>query len=381
MEAIGVIEANPYQVGGRLRDLEQFTGRRREIREVLSRVATMQSVSIYGERGVGKSSLLFFLTRNGKKLLGDTYSKHEFFYLDLQEPIETPEKFFAQTCRLLYRPTTLTGNGHTHSTYTKDDLENLIADRQIVLCLDEFEQAVEADFGSDFFKALRHLAQSGNLALVVATKIPLGELYRHDEEMTSGFSNVFQKVHLGELEESEARQLVETPRNGHRFTEDECDFILELGKNYPYRLNLACSLVYDARQRGFIAGEKIVKSLRDSLRSEFNAKLAATTSVQIGASDGSNAKPLNGSTEKEQAVAAATDETISASSSGPATRAQRAIRISVALSLVAGIMMFFATKDPNPISLILSGGVLLVSLGFLIATRILWPKETRRGEQ
>ena len=42
------IVANPYQVGGMIRDRKQFIGRERESAEILSRVATMQSVSVVG---------------------------------------------------------------------------------------------------------------------------------------------------------------------------------------------------------------------------------------------------------------------------------------------------------------------------------------------
>ena len=40
MAALGAIVANPYHVGGMLRDLKQFYGRTRELREILSGLAT-----------------------------------------------------------------------------------------------------------------------------------------------------------------------------------------------------------------------------------------------------------------------------------------------------------------------------------------------------
>jgi hypothetical protein len=381
METMG-IEANPYQVGGMIRNHDQFIGREREIRDTLSRVATLQSVSVTGERRIGKSSLLQHITATGRKRLGDSYPEHEFFYLDVQ-PIESAEEFYDRACRLIKcEEERLVGAvAAEDATRDKADLEDAIAGRKVVLSLDEFEQAIEADFGADFFKHLRHLAQTGNLALIVATKTSLSELYRRDEELTSGFSNIFTQLQLGELTGDEARQLVTAPRNGHRFSQEEADLILEIAGNHPYRLNLACALFYDAEQDGLIREGRVPEDVRNRLRADFRAKLAASADIKIGA--GSTAQPSSASTGEERVPTRTTVEAASttAAATNQAARADRAIRISVALSLVAGVLAYFATEYPNPIGLILSTAFLLVSLGFLIATRIMWPKETRRGEQ
>ena len=105
-------------------------------------------------------------------------------------------------------------------------------------------------FGSDFFKFLRHLAQSGDIAFIVATKSPLNELYRRDESSTSGFSNVFTTLKLGELAEGEASDLVGKPRNGHAFSSNEVEQILALAGRHPYWLNYLCAQAYKAKQAG-----------------------------------------------------------------------------------------------------------------------------------
>ena len=121
-------------------------------------------------------------------------------------------------------------------------------DERSSFCLDEFEQAAEADFGSDFFKFLRHLAQSGDIAFIVATKSPLNELYRRDEELASRFSNVFTTLKLGELAEGEASDLVGKPRNGHAFSSNEVEQILALAGRHPY-INSLCAQAYEASRR------------------------------------------------------------------------------------------------------------------------------------
>lgn len=343
MEAI-----NPYSNRGRILESAKFYGRQRELREVFNRLATMQSVSIIGQRRIGKSS---FLNRIANPKPDELTASFTIRYLDLQRVFSATE-FYERACRELKRE-----QGESHL-----DLEEAIEGKKVIFCLDEFEQAYEQDFGSEFFNALRSLAQTGNLALVTATQTPLNELhdiFLQSQDVTSKFHNIFDRLELGEFTPAEAKEMVETPRNGRRFNDDEVGLILKLGKTHPHWLNIACALVYEAKRNKSFDPKEVER--------QFNEELGVLHTSTVTENQTDRPKPA----QSEQATA----DPVAAS------KAERAIRISVALSLVAGIMMFFATRDPNPISLILSGGVLLVSLGFLIATRMLWPKETRRGEQ
>ncbi len=226
---------NPYNERGLVLDYKnRFFGRARELREVFSNLKNMQSVSIVGERRIGKSSFLNRIAHPQSEELNGSFTLH---YLDLQR-VFSAEEFYERTCKMLKH------EGHSHL-----DLEEAIQGKRVVFCLDEFEQAYKEDFGSEFFNALRSLAQTGNLALVVATQQPLDELHRiylQDEDVTSKFHNIFDRLELGEFTPEEAREMVAATRNGHRFNENEIDFILKLAGNHPYRLNLACALVYDA---------------------------------------------------------------------------------------------------------------------------------------
>jgi len=363
---------NPYRERGMILDSEErFFGRRRELREVFSRLATMQSVSIIGERRIGKSSFLNRIahTENGA-LRGATA-----FYLDLQRVFST-EEFYERACKLLKR------EGQSHI-----ELEEAIEGKRIIFCLDEFEQAYSQDFGSEFFNALRSLAQSGNLALVVATQTPLNELHAQflqDEDVTSKFHNIFTPLTLGQFTDEEAQEMVTTPRNGHRFSDEEAQAILELGGTHPYKLNLTCSIFFDAKQDGLLTGGKVGDEALKQLRERFDAELSASITIPASGSNGSAQQTYVASQTRKPTTAAAapfTDLTMAAGRTTPqAARAERAIHISGVMLLVAVIFMFFATQYPNPISIFLSAAMLCISVGFLIATRMMWPKETRRGE-
>src|SRR5262245_57544747 len=91
------IVANPFQAGGKLRDTRHFVGRESEIRQILSRVANMDSVSVIGPRRIGKSSLLHHIVASGQQRLNESYHFH---YLDLQ-PLDSAEEFYNLACEVI----------------------------------------------------------------------------------------------------------------------------------------------------------------------------------------------------------------------------------------------------------------------------------------
>jgi hypothetical protein len=238
------IVANPFQAGGRLRDPQHFVGRKNELRQILSRVANMDNVSVVGPRRIGKSSLLHHIVATGQQRLNQSY---QFYYLDLQ-PLDSAEEFYVRACEAI-------AHAPGQSYY---DLKTAIEGKKIVLCLDEFEKSVEADFGAEFFDEMRSLAQTGNLALVIATKVPLNQVYMRYQGLTSGFPNIFTKVELGELTEADARALVKNP---DCFNREETDFIINLAGAHPYWLSFVSARLYDAKQEAQAAGGNV--SLRD----------------------------------------------------------------------------------------------------------------------
>ena len=152
------------------------------------------------------------------------------------------EEFFDRACELL------AAEGSTHR-----DFEDALRGKKVLLCLDEFEQTTDNPaFGEEYFNVLRSLAQTGELALVVATQHTLSELYRSGAITTSPFFNIFSVLRLGPLTEAEARELVTRPieHTTQAFSESEVSFILHLAGAHPYRLHVACELLYEAKLNG-----------------------------------------------------------------------------------------------------------------------------------
>ncbi len=332
------IVANPFQAGGMLRDPNPFVGRDRELREILSRVANMVNVSVVGPRRIGKSSLLHHIVATGQQRLNASY---QFYYLDLQ-PLDSAEEFYDQACEAIVQEP-----GESY-----DDLKNAIEGKKIVLCLDEFEKSVEADFGAEFFDEMRSLAQTGALALVIATKASLNELYLRYQGLTSGFPNIFTRVELGELTEADARALVTQPGC---FSEEETDFILRLAGAHPYWLSFVCARLYDAKQEARANSGKVdFNRIERLFKDEFNGATAN------GAATANRTRRI-----------AATERRVVEANSGAI--------ITSLLLLLAGVLfgkMSIDSLDPSA-GLFMSGGLILIGIALFLLRGINWIGGTR----
>lgn len=359
---------NPYRQRGMIREPDDaFFGRARELRDAFTLLKTMQSVSVVGERRIGKSSFLHRLAtpRNGE--LDKSFTLH---YLDLQR-VFSAQEFYARACKKLDRET---GDSHL-------DLEEAIQNRKVVFCLDEFEQAYEKDFGDEFFNALRSLAQTGNLALVVATQTPLNELHAQflqDTDVTSKFHNIFTRLNLGEFTPEEARALVTAPRGDHRFSDAETNAILEFGDKHPYRLNLACSIFFDAKQSGLLNNGTVPEQLKKKLRIQFLGELELIGSGAFVPETASHG--ISGETD-ELPKPLLPEPQPKLPSILLMARKNLTIRLSVIFSVLTLIFGLSGAGAATPVGV----GLLIVlsffSLVFLVASWIAWPTLEKRSGQ
>jgi len=325
------IVANPFQAGGRLRHLKHFVGRESELRQILSRVANMDSVSVVGPRRIGKSSLLQCIVSTGQQRLNQSY---QFHYIDLQ-PLDSAEEFYNLACEV--------GAGARGQSY--DDLKAAIEGKKIVLCIDEFEKCVDADFGAEFFDEMRSLAQTGALALVTATKAPLNQIYLRYQGLTSGFPNIFTKVELGELTEADARSLV---ARADYFNPQETDFILRLAGKHPYWISFASALLYDAKQeaRGGAVDFDRIRRLFEDERDGAAANVVATAD-----------QPRRNAPPERRAAGGSSGAVITS-----------------LLLLLAGVFfgkLSINSADPTA-GLLMSGGLILIGLWLFLARGVNW---------
>lgn len=229
--------SNPFTQRGTIRDPDQFFGREAKLNQIFDRLKTMQSVSVVGERRIGKSSLLYHVSQTGRQRLGTDV---HIAYTDLPDVTDEPS-FYRRVCQ------ELGAEGRSYS-----DLERAVRDRKVVACLDEFEKvAGQPVFSRGFFDTLRSLVQSGNFVLIVATQHSLADLCRSGQIATSPFWNIFARVDLGLFAQKEAEDFIHTRFGaaGVSVSEEEVARVLQLAGSFPFFLQLACYHLFEVKVR------------------------------------------------------------------------------------------------------------------------------------
>jgi class 3 adenylate cyclase len=226
---------NPFIVGAPITNPILFHGRAQELSFAFTRLQGMQSVSIVGERRIGKSSLLHFLRQTVHERLGAMYRPA---LLDLLHPnlrsvsgvlteiqrqlgIEHPAESLIPFCERMTRL-------HEQGV------------RPLIL-IDEMEVFIKAaaHFSTDFFDTLRAIGSKSQIAIVTASRSPLREL--HDQgALISPLYNIMGTLRLGLFTEEEARGFVQLPRAGVKFTPEQVDEILRRGGRHPLHLQALC---------------------------------------------------------------------------------------------------------------------------------------------
>jgi AAA+ ATPase superfamily predicted ATPase len=181
---------NPYRPGGPVRRGELFVGRDNEFQQILQSLERNISVSISGERRIGKTSLLF---RVQERLA----ESRNVYYLSLETITDEDDfqKWLAGIIQL-----------EKWETYT--DFENKLREVSPILLLDEFDKTINhPGFSEDFFNVLRAWSNQDLLSLVVSTRKRLAEI--NWPFKTSPFGNTFVSIVLDVLNYEEAARVLD----------------------------------------------------------------------------------------------------------------------------------------------------------------------------
>ncbi len=254
---------NPYTNRGTIKNPDDFYGREREIRRIYSRISSShpQCISIIGERKIGKSSLLYYLSHESirKKWLKEPDS-YIFLLIDLQQ--RTFELSFPNLFHFIFRYL----REHVGSQIVPESLSDIEnkpelyeAFRQIIsklgkaglkliILFDEFGTiTANESFDSTFFSFLRSIANNYECAYVTTSRMKLQELCHNTDISESPFFNIFTPVPLGQFNLDEARSLIFMPskNKGIEFNEQEANFILSIAGFHPLFIQIACSVLFD----------------------------------------------------------------------------------------------------------------------------------------
>lgn len=134
-----------------------------------------------------------------------------------------------------------------------------------ILLIDECEKILKnpEEFNNDFIDTMRHLGSHREIAYVTSSLRSIKWLCA-TANFTSPFYNIFAEIPLGSFAPDEISEFLSAKRDGIEFNGEEIDFIREIAKENPLRLQIACYHVLDNRERKLDE-----KKLKKSIAKEF----------------------------------------------------------------------------------------------------------------
>jgi serine/threonine protein kinase len=246
---------NPYLNRVMISHPSEFYGRRREVRRIFSRLDAPhpQSISVVGERRIGKSSLLNYIyhKRNRKQNM-QSYENAIFVYLDFQRDADYDIPRFIDFLFNMFNYESKSGREYSALERTLDELKNVVQEldgdgRRIIMLMDEFEAITNnKNFDENFFSFLRSLANAYKVAYVTSSHEDLQMLCHAKYIADSPFFNIFSNLPLRPFTRDEAMELIAGP-SAHEGVplEQHAEKILDLAGCFPMYLQMACSAVFE----------------------------------------------------------------------------------------------------------------------------------------
>ncbi len=242
--------ANPYLHRVMIKRQADFIGRETEVQRIISALNSTPpgSISVVGDRKVGKSSLLNHVyTPEVREQRLEQPDRLVMAYMDLQlEKNITMPMFVEMLLELVGREL---GDRVDVSNCARElnGIRTMVqrlnsAGIRLVLLLDEFEAiTANPNFDTDFYAFLRALANF-DVAYVTSSARNLQVLCHTQEIKDSPFFNIFRSMTLTAFQRTEAMELVRVPSSRvGRPLEPYTEQILEISGLFPFYIQLACS--------------------------------------------------------------------------------------------------------------------------------------------
>lgn len=268
---------NPYMNRVTIKNINEFYGRQNEINKIYSRIGASrpQSISIVGERRIGKSSLLNYIYHplNRSKYLKNP-DESIFIFIDFQEKRGIQ---LAQFFESIYESLISEFNGGLELNVPPDysGFKKVISTLdsnglKLILIFDEFELITKStEFTTEFYSYARSIANNFNLSYVVSSGRNLQTLCHSKEISDSPFFNIFSNLTLTQFTEEEAIELITRPaeKAGVPMTE-HISSILEMGGYYPFFLQMVCAAFFEHLKAGNSVAKKEIEQIREEVFDE-----------------------------------------------------------------------------------------------------------------
>lgn len=225
---------NPFGRRGRIDDPAEFFGREELLRRIFEELGKGSNLSLIGEREIGKSSLLCMIQRQGAARLG--LAAEALLHIDMQV-VHSEDDFFEALCAELGLEAC---RGYR--------LARQLRGKHFILCLDEIEKMRRDRFSADVRDELRGLADGAKapLTLVIASNLPLGELFPDKLGEVSPLANICSPLEVPPFTRAEARAFLAARLEGTgvSFSEDETADLLEQSGRRPAHLQQVAAALY-----------------------------------------------------------------------------------------------------------------------------------------
>jgi AAA ATPase domain len=232
------------------------------------------ALGVYGERGMGKSTILNYIANPPLELLGDKFKEHIFVSMNCQDTIAQPfaRDFWYQVTKQLEaklelgpiksKCKILLGRSHEGDVLTHNDFHEILdvaagACKRIVLVLDDFDCLIRTDLENldntrMFFQGFRSLTtrDSNKANIVVATRVSLQELCKPlSAPYYSAFENGFTTERLRCFSEKELLQLLQRVEQTEQplFSPIEVRYVAYLTGYHPQLAQIAAAVIFDRR--------------------------------------------------------------------------------------------------------------------------------------
>ncbi len=242
---------NPYVAGAPVLDESMFFGRRQLVNRILQTIHN-NSLLIYGERRIGKTSIQHQLKRRLESLVDPSYVFHP-VYIDLQG---TPEEhFFGTIAEDIFdelkpvlaglRPSRDTAGEYGYRDFVRDvrevirTLQRRTEKRvKLVLLIDEVDEL--NDYDPRINQKLRSLFMK-NFAENMVAVVSGVEIKKQWEKEGSPWYNFFEEIEVEPLAPEEARHLIEQPiERIFRLEGGAVERIIALTAGKPYLIQKLC---------------------------------------------------------------------------------------------------------------------------------------------
>ncbi|RMI00508.1 MAG: hypothetical protein D6681_11310, partial [Calditrichaeota bacterium] len=268
---------NPYMNRVKIKNIEEFYGRKAEVAKIYARLDAdrPQSVSIVGERRIGKSSLLNYIAHPANRT---TFlrrpEQYVFVCIDFQEKHRLDIPGFISA---VYEALQVSFGGGLQMEVppTYEGLKQVVTTLEesgykLIMLFDEFERVTRnPNFDAEFFSFCRSIANNYNVAYVVASGRNLQSLCHSREIADSPFFNIFSNITLSQFPHQEAVELIVQPARKHGlFMEPHIPFILDIAGYYPIFIQMACAAVFEFLRREDTFTEATYERIREEFLDE-----------------------------------------------------------------------------------------------------------------